>query len=291
VGQAVQKLHLTPRQLLSLRDFLGGFNRSMQVDASEGGLFVLRDTASMVYAGEFSLKLRSDGALQVDRIAGPATLDFSHAVPLPLRLLAKPRAQAMAVLSGSQMLTPPVVAGEAENPVAAAVALPAPQLAGLKLTANDAAATVVQSRAVFFPDGSGIVASVRAPLGATAAPMRLTSRYYAAVRSDGAHAWRDAVLEFNSDVQLGLPALEARYSCAGPDVCSTPRSSLPQQLAFHMIRWQHDLIPAIPPTLLAQLAPAPVTPAPAIATAPDDAAPIQDTPPPPDSPPTSAPQL
>ena len=78
VGQAVQTLHLSPQQLLSLRDFLGAFSRGAGVDASEDGLFILRDTATMAYVGEFSLRVNSGGRLEIDRIAGPARLDTSR---------------------------------------------------------------------------------------------------------------------------------------------------------------------------------------------------------------------
>ncbi|HEY1638664.1 MAG TPA: hypothetical protein VGF62_09080, partial [Rhizomicrobium sp.] len=59
VGQAVQRLHLSAQQLLSLRDFLGPFNRGTDVDAAEDGLFILRDAATMAYVGEFSLRVNS----------------------------------------------------------------------------------------------------------------------------------------------------------------------------------------------------------------------------------------
>jgi hypothetical protein len=106
VAQAVQKLHLSPQQLLSLRDFLGPFNRGTDVESSGTGLFVLRDARSMAYTGEFSLRVGGDGSLQVDRVSGPATLDSTRDVRLPLRLDAKARAQVMAALAGSQLLIP-----------------------------------------------------------------------------------------------------------------------------------------------------------------------------------------
>jgi hypothetical protein len=260
--------------LLSLRDFLGPFNRGTEVEAAEAGSFILRDAASMIYAGQFSLRMRPDGALQVDRIAGPARLDFSRTVQLPLRLLAKSRAQALAVLRGSQMLSPPAIPGGVSPQPTSAPFLPAPQLAGLARTSTDSG-TVAQWRAVFLPDGSGMVSSMRAALGASTAPMRITSRYYAPVRSDGTRVWRDAVLEFDSDVQLDLNGLETRYSCPAPDACSTRVPAL-TSTAFHMIRWQRQLIPAVPPRLLAQLAPPP-SPGSAI-TQPAESTPTQNTP-------------
>jgi hypothetical protein len=291
IGQAVQKLGLTPQQLLSLRDFLGPFNRGAEVEASEAGSFVLRDAASMIYAGEFSLRMRGDGALQVDRIAGPARLDFSRTVQLPLRLLAKSRAQAIAVLTPSQILSPPPAPGGEPSGAQPLPALPSPQLAGLARTPSDSG-SVAQWQAVFLADGSGTVSSMRAVLGTPATPMRITSRYYAPVRSDGTRVWRDAVLEFNSDVQLDMNGLETRYSCPAPDACSLhiPTAS---STAFHMIRWQRELIPAVPPRLLAQLAPPPspgsaiTQPAESTPTQNNPAAPSETVQPSPDAQPTS----
>jgi hypothetical protein len=105
--------------------------------------------------------------------------------------------------------------------------------------------------------------------------MRITSRYYAPVRSDGTRVWRDAVLEFDSDVQLDLNGLGARYSCPAPDACP-PHIPAASSTAFHMIRWQRELIPAVPPRLLAQLAP-PASPSSTI-TPPAAATPLQSSP-------------
>ena len=297
VGAAVRDLHLTPAQLLSLRDFLGGFSRAVQVDAAEGGLFILRDQGSMAYAGEFALRVRGDGALQVDRIAGPATLDLSRTVQLPVRLLAKARAQVLADVANSQMLRPPAAAASepADAPPAPAT-LPQPQLAGLKRVSGGGDTALFEARAIFFPDGSGMVAQVHAnatasaapTAGTPAAPMRIAVRYYPALRSDGARVWRDAVTEFDSDVPLRLDDLEARFACAGSGACAPPHG-LPVATAFHMIRWRHQLIAAVPPTLLAQLTPPPAA-ASTVAATPDASA-AQNNSAPPDSPPASPPQL
>ncbi|HSC19338.1 MAG TPA: hypothetical protein VLC74_10520 [Rhizomicrobium sp.] len=296
VGAAVRNLHLTPAQLLSLRDFLGGFSRGVQVDAAEGGLFVLRDQGSMAYTGEFALLVRGDGALQVDRITGPATLDLSRAVQLPVRLLAKARAQVMADVAASQMLRPAAAAHvEPEESAPASAMLPQPQLAGLKHVGSGGDMALFQARAIFFPDGSGMVAEVHAsakpPPAAsqTPAPLRIVVRYYPAVRSDGARVWRDAVTEFDTDVPLRPDDLETRFACASTGPCAPPRG-LPTPAGFHMIRWRHQLIAAVPPTLLAQLAPPPAAaPGPLAAAAPETSA-AQNTPPP-DSAPSSPPQL
>jgi hypothetical protein len=271
VGQAVQRLHLSPQQLLSLRDVLGDVERRAQVEASGEDLFILRDPVSMAYAGEFSLNVGENGTLTVDRVSGPATLDASQSVLLPLRLNPKSRAQARAALAGSQLM-----GMDPANPHALPPALPEERIAALKFTDAKAAAPIAETRAVFFRDGSGVVRTVRAPQSATAAstpaPLRISDRYFSAVKSDGTHVWRDNVIEIDSDVAMTLTDLQARRACPlnGPCNVHTPAVSLK---GFHLIRWQHQLIAAVPPSLLAQLAaaPAPEMTVPAGAAAPAEA--------------------
>jgi hypothetical protein len=253
VGQAVQRLRLSPQQLLSLRDLLGGVERGAQVEASGENLFVLRDPGSMAYAGEFSLTVLADGALTVDRVAGAATLDASHSVALPIRLNAKSKAQILAALTGSQILAP-----DPANPPAAVPALPEVRIAALKFTEANAAGAISQSRAIFFRDGSGAVRTIRVPqtvvLGTSPAAARISDRYFSAIRSDGTHAWRDNVVEVDSDVSLSLAELEMRV-CPDSGSCTARKPAAAS--AFHLIRWQHQLIAAVPPSLLTQLAPVP----------------------------------
>jgi hypothetical protein len=262
VAPAVQRLHLSPQQLLSLRDFLGSFNHGLAVEASGNGLFVLRDARSMAYAGEFALRTDGSGTLTVDRINGPATLNMGRNVQVPMRLDAKARLQATATLSGSQALSAEVTGS---------TGLPAQQVAGAALIDSAQAASVLQLRAVFFRDGSGYTAALRAQLGqAHSGPptlLRIAERYYAAITSDGKQAWRTAIAEIDGDVALGFAELESRYSCPSLGACVT-RSILPVPASPHVIRWGRQDIASVPVTLLAQLAPTPQTLA-----APDAAAP------------------
>ena len=255
VGQAVQRLHLSPQQLLSLRDLLGSVERSAQVEAAGEGLFVLRDPVSMAYAGEFSLNVGEDGMLTVDRVSGPATLDASQSVLLPIRPNPKSRAQVTTALAGSQ-----VMGTDPANPQALPPALPEERIAALKFTDAKAAAPIAETRAVFFRDGSGVVRTVRAPQLATAAgtpaPLRISDRYFSAIKSDGTHVWRDNVVEIASDVAMTLSDLEVRRACPLNGPCNV-HAAAGSLRGFHLIRWQHQLIAAVPPSLLAQLAPAP----------------------------------
>ena len=269
VAQAVQKLHLSPQQLLSLRDFLGPFNRGTDVESSGTGLFVLRDARSMAYTGEFSLRVGGDGSLQVDRVSGPATLDSTRDVRLPLRLDAKARAQVMAALAGSQLLIPRTAAAAppSPSPMANTATAPLPlmpdeEIAGFGLTDAKAAGSITQSRAVFFRDGSGLVHTVRAQLassGTTPAPLRIADRYYSAIQSDGTRAWRSSVVEIGSDVQIGFADLELRYACSSGTACR-PRGPAPASNGVHLIRWGRQLIAAVPPALMAQMTPPPAVP-------------------------------
>jgi hypothetical protein len=265
VAQAVRKLHLSPQQLLSLRDFLGPFNRDTDVESSTADLFVLRDARSMAYAGQFSLRIGGDGTLQVDRVSGPATLDSAHDVRLPMRLDAKSRAQVRAAMAGSQLLSPRTATAvpPTPSPMANAATAPLPlmpdeDIAGVNLIDPKAAGAITQSRAVFFHDGSGVVHTVRAQLastagGSTPAPLRITDRYYSAIQSDGTRAWRSSVLEIASDVQIAFADLELHYSCSAAAACR-PRGPAPASNELHLIRWGRQLIAAVPSTLLAQMA-------------------------------------
>jgi hypothetical protein len=253
VGQAVQRLHLSPQQLLSLRDFLGPFSRGIDVDASTDGLFVLRDAGTMAYIGEFSLRVSGDGRLCVDRIGGPARLDTSRAVTLPLRLTDKARVQVLATLANSEAAKPDgLVAPQKVAPVEPAPALPAVYL-------NDAETpgSLTQSRAEFWPDGSGWSASVRFQTGAPG--MRLTERFFSPVRANAIQVWRDSVVEIDGDVNFSLADFENRYACSAGSVCVS--RSISAENGLHVIRWRKTLISAVPPTLTARIAAPAIAPA------------------------------
>src|SRR5690242_11155456 len=208
VGQAVQRLHLSPQQLLSLRDFLGTFNRGTEVDAAEDGLFVLRDVATMAYVGEFSLRVSGGGRLDVDRIDGHARIDRSGAVLLPLRLTDKARAQAAMTLASSGAAKPgATVTAEKMAGIEPPPALPVVSIAAATPT-DAAAAGLAQSRAEFWPDGSGWSAGVR--LQPDAPTMRLTERFFAPVRANVAQAWRDRVVEISGDARVAFRSEERR---------------------------------------------------------------------------------
>lgn len=286
VGQAVQKLHLSPQQLLSLRDFLGAFNRGAQIEATGDNVFILRDAASMRYAGEFALTVLADGSLQIDRITGPARLVRERSVLVPLRLNPKSRAQVTAALAGSQLLGRSAGTSQEDDATAQpAVVLPQQPMAGLALTETKTGGVLAESRAVFFRDGSGWSRSLRLWLaldGAQVDSVRVADRFYPAIRSDGANVWRDSTIEIDSDLKIGFGELQARYACVSPSACPAQRAVAPT--AFHFLRWGKQRVAAVPPLLLAQLAPA-TEPAP---VQPDIAAPVP-KPAPESAPPSSPP--
>ena len=261
VAQAVQRLHLSAQQLLSLRDFLGPFSRGTDIEASGDGLFVVRDTATMAYSGELSLRVSSDGRLQVDRVGGHAKLDNSHVVMLPLRLTAKARADAMAALANSDAAKPEHrVSAEAMNSIEPARVLPYPAVAAAKLT-DAIAHNMTQSRAEFWPDGSGWSATVRFQTGTAASSLGMTERFFSPIRADATKVWRDSVVEIAGDVKLNFPDFESRYACAPTGGCADAKTLSPER-GLHVIRWSKSLIAAIPPSLMAQLT-APVVAVPA----------------------------
>lgn len=271
VAQAIQKLHLSAQQLLSVRDFLGTFARGTDVEASGSGLFVLRDSASMNYSGEFSLRATVDGSVEIERVSGPATLDASRAVTLPLKLDRKSTAQALKALGNSPALAPnPSAAspGTTQPTDAAPAPAPAPflppqQLAGLKLTNPQATGVIAQARATFFRDGSGYVHSFRAQIPAAdlvSTPLRVSDKYFAPVQSDGVKVYRAAIVEIDSDLQIALADLETRYGCDAA-TCKPVHGARPVSNGNHFIKWTHVLVASVPAPLLAQIAPPPAAPA------------------------------
>ncbi|MBV9570380.1 MAG: hypothetical protein JO056_03975 [Alphaproteobacteria bacterium] len=257
VGQAVQKLHLSPQQLLSLRDFLGAFSRGVQVEGSGNNLFIMRDAASMRYAGAFALTVLSDGSLQIDRVSGPATLVRERSVLVPLRLNPKSRAQVVAALTGSQLLGGVPASSEDVAVAPPPPALPQEQLAGLAPTETAASGSLNESRAVFFRDGSGWSRTLRVTLAQNTAPadaLRIADRYYPAMQSDGTQVWRDSAIEIDSDLPMAFGELQARYACVSRSACTAQRAVAPS--AFHFVRWGRQPVAAVPPSLLAQLVPA-----------------------------------
>jgi hypothetical protein len=271
VAQAIQKLHLSAQQLLSVRDFLGTFARGTDIEASGSGLFVVRDSASMNYSGEFSLRAIADGSVEIERVSGPATLDASRAITLPLKLDRKSTAQALKALGNSPALAPKPSAaspGTTQPTEAAPVPLPAPslpppQLAGLKLTNPQATGVIAQARATFFRDGSGYVHSFRAQIPAAdlvSTPLRVSDKYFAPVQSDGVKVYRAAIVEIDSDLQIALADLQTRYGC---DVatCKPVHGARPVSNGNHFIKWTHVLVASVPAPLLAQIAPPPSAPA------------------------------
>jgi hypothetical protein len=237
--------------LLSLRDFLGPFNRGTDVDAAEDGLFILRDAATMAYVGEFSLRVNSGGRLDVDRIDGHARLDRSRAVLLPLRLTDKARAQAVMALANSGAAKPgdPVTAEKMAR-IEPPPSLPAISLAAAAATDATAASGLAQSRAEFWPDGSGWSASVH--LQPDAPTARMTERFFAPIRADVTQAWRDRVVEISGDAKIAFVDFEKRYACAASAACAARYA--PAENGLHVIRWNKTLIAAVPASLLAQIA-------------------------------------
>jgi len=275
VAQTIQKLHLSAQQLLSVRDFLGPFNRGTEVDASGGGVFILRDTATMAYAGAFSLRTAADGSVAIDRIGGPATLDGERTVTLPLGLDRKSRAQVSAVLDRSQALPTPLQGPPTDSGAPAAaipvLSLPREDLAGLRLTGT-VTGVIAQSRAVFFRDGSGYVRSFRAQLPATGAapqPLKIVDRYFSPIQSDGTKVWRPAIVETDADLPVSFVDLQTKYACDASAPCK-PQRAVQAQSGIHLIKWTHQLVASVPQTLLAQIAPPPAAP---VESAPDAASP------------------
>lgn len=283
VAQAIQKLHLSAQQLLSVRDFLGPFGRGTDIEASGTNLFVLRDSASMNYSGEFSIHSDPDGSVEIERVAGPATLDFSRSVTLPLKLDRKSRAQVLKSMAGAQAIAPAapslVPAGAMDTIVPSGspppAVLPAEQVAGLKVTNPQATGAVSQAKATFYRDGSGYVRSFRAQIPATdlaSTPLRVSDKYFSPVQSDGVKVYRAAVVEVDSDIQIAFADLEMRYGC-DLSACKPPHGSAPVSNGNHLIKWSRVLVAAVPAQLLAQIAPPPAPSPPPSGAAPSTVVP------------------
>ncbi len=246
VGQAVQNLHLSSQQLLSLRDVLGGFDRGADIESDRPNHFVLRDSATKAYAGELLLQVSGDGVLQVDRISGTARLSEERTVLLPLRMDSKTREQLAQALLGSQLAALPG-------------AMPQDTVAGLDPSNSADAGALVEWRAVFFRDGSGSVRIVRTTAEPVPSLVRLADRYLSPIKSDGKQAWRDSVIEVDANLQMAFADLQAR-ACSARPCKPLPRSPTPD--SQHVIRWSRQLVAAVPPALLAQMVSAPTVVAP-----------------------------
>ena len=276
IAQEVQKLQASAPQLLSLRDFLGPLNREFDVEASGAGVFILRDASSMAYGGEFTIRQGPQGSIEIERVTGAAALDNTRAVKLPaLRLDSKARAQVAAGFAGSQMAGR-LSAGGAETDRASAPATPpVPSqmlISALRMIGPNGTGLISQSKAVFFRDGSGYVQGFRAQLMQTASlspVLRVADAYYSAIKGDGAHVWRDAIVEAGGDAQLSVSDLELHCSCPMGADCKTAERWLLSS-GVHVIKRSHQLVSSVPPQLLSQMAPAvpPVAPISAAAGAP-----------------------
>jgi hypothetical protein len=268
VAQDILKLHLSPQQLLSVRDFLGAFAHGIEIEASGGGAFVLRDDATMAYAGGFSLRVGDDGRVIVERVNGAAMIDATRIVAVPLRLDRKSQASVLAALADSQASAPPKPKEPADVAGVASVApasIPPQGLPALRLMNAKAQGTVQESRAVFFRDGSGFVRSIRAPVIPPAASpsLNVTDRYFSPIQGDGTKLWRGTIMEIEADLPIGLADLESRYACTSGAECKPPRAHAPVS-GVHVIRWSRQLVASVPPQLLAQISAPPVgTPPPA----------------------------
>lgn len=271
VAQAILKLHLSPQQLLSVRDYLGPFSRGIEIEASGSGAFVLRDDATMAYAGGFSLRTGSDGSVIVERVSGAATIDDAHTVTVPLALDRKTRDAVLAALANSQVVAPPRPKEPADVSGVVSVApasIPPEPLPALRFVNAKEQGTVWQSRAVFFPDGSGYVRSIRAAATSGASPsLKVTDRYFSPIQGDSTKLWRGEIVEVEADLPLGLADLESRYACDGGATCKPPHALTPAT-GIHVIKWSRQLLASVPPQLLAQIAPPPASTPVAIAPTP-----------------------
>lgn len=291
LAEAIQRLHLSAQQLLSLRDFLGPFSRGTDLDATGASMFILRDSATMAYLGEFTIRVDAGGAVEIEKISGPATLDASRALEPSLRLDRKDRARLVSALAGSQALPPaaPISTEAPAAPASAATAgqLPQQWLSAAKLIDPAAAGTILQSKGVFFRDGSGYTRSLRVQASSAAGTppaLHLEDRYYSPLKSNGAQVWRDTIAEMSIDASVVFGDFEQRYGCASAAGCKPAGGPLTPG-SKHLIAWSHQLVASVPPQLLAQIV-APVSTA--ASAAPDSAEAAESAPSAPDaaSPPT-----
>jgi hypothetical protein len=137
------------------------------------------------------------------------------------------------------------------NGVGPPPALPYPAVAALNLT-DATAGNMTQSRAEFWPDGSGWSAAIRLQTGTPAPLLRMTERFFSPIRADATKVWRESIVEIGGEVKLSFADFESRYACPPAEGCANAKALSPEA-GLHVIRWSKSLIAAIPRSLMAQL--------------------------------------
>ena len=288
IADALDKLQLTPQQLVSLREFFGQFGRDDKVFGATSGdgttVLDLRDPTSNQSVGQLIMRTNADGSVSLARLTGAAHFDYTRLVVLPLFADSKKRNEIAAALSVSE-------AGALDS---AAPTAPLPFQNSQKLmrvalnpdASTDAEnlnqisqAQISQSQATFFRDGSGFVSGMRATVVAADSPkqssaptLHIFGRYLSKLESDGLRLFRAKTVELAGDARLSFDDFETKLACGTPGHCGTVWSMTAPDVAssLHVMRRVNATVPRAPLDLITSMAPA--LPQPALTSAPSSPA-------------------
>jgi hypothetical protein len=284
IADAIDRLQLTPQQLLSLQEFFGQFGRddkAFGTTSSDGTTVLdLRDPQTNQSVGELIMRPNGDGSVSVARLSGAAQFDAAHLVVLPLFADAKKRNEIAAALSASAAGTPPALTTAAVMPPA-----PLPFLQTQKLLrvvpvsdpSDESQNQISQAQATFFPDGSVFANGVRATVVATDAPkgtrvptLHVFGRYLSKLESDGLRIFRAKTVELAGDVGMSFNDFETKLACDVPGHCSALWGTIAPAFvsSLHVMRHANVTVPRAPLDLITALAPPIQQPAQAVLTPP-----------------------
>jgi hypothetical protein len=193
-------------------------------------------------------------------VSGPAVFDPSRRASLPRIQNSKMRAAVSALLAGAEAGAP----YEAVTAKTGDLFLrdrPAMALTPQAVAYPD---RILEAEGSFYADGSGIVRSLRAPVGVAnpaMAAIHVAAKFYPALGSDGQKAFREAVLGVDADFTATLSDFGNKMPCpiAGCRAVQ-PTSPIALKGAIHLTRWPHAVAPSATAALIAQISPPPTLP-------------------------------
>ncbi|MBI3677155.1 MAG: hypothetical protein HY243_11140 [Proteobacteria bacterium] len=269
IADALDKLQLTPQQLVSLREFFGQFGRDDKVFGTTSGdgttVLDLHDPSTNQSVGQLIMRTNADGSVSLARLTGAAHFDYTRLVVLPLFADAKKRDEIAAALAASE-------AGAVDS-VAPTAPLPFQQtqkLMRVALNPDNSADTenlsqISQAQATFFRDGSGFVSGMRAAVVVADAPkktlapaLHIFGRYLSKLESDGLRLFRAKTVELAGDARLSFDDFETKLACSTPGHCGTVWSMTAPDVAssLHVMRRVNATVPRAPLDLISSMAPA-----------------------------------
>jgi hypothetical protein len=257
LNQTLDSFHPSVKQTIALRDFLGSLrDKPVALGPQPNGLYLfdLRDPKNM-RTGQIMVGAdQNEGSIFIARLSGPATFDVTRHTNPPRVLDPKMRGAIHNLLAAAQ--NGPVF----DTAVTAQHDLFMRDRPMLALTPLPTAYPdrIIESEASFFPDGSGMLRGLRAPVGVAnpaMAAIHVSAKYYPVMTGDGEKAYRDTVLGVDADFTMTLADLGNKIACPVTG-CAAPVAPVING-QVHLTRWPHAIVPSAPANLIAQISPPP----------------------------------